>query len=247
MQNGTARSLRGIGLLICFAACAFSTPTTTITLTGDIYGPSLGGVYTSPYYGTVGSETNVPIICDDFASETYFNESWTAYVTNLSDVPSTTTPPLKWNGGYGGLDKSQAYTVAAYLATEIMTSGDNIPRQQDLSFALWGLFDAGDSPDPLLYTSAAGTLLQEAITYVHDNGLTTSNFADVMNASVTIYSWVPGSVPTCPGGNCPPPPQEFLRVSMPEPSYPALLAVNLLAVVGLVVVLRRRKTGIFNN
>ena len=42
MQNGTARSLRGIGFLICFATCALSTPTptTTITLTGMFQDPS---------------------------------------------------------------------------------------------------------------------------------------------------------------------------------------------------------------
>ena len=102
-----------------------------------------------------------------------------AYVTNLSTAPSTM---LRWNSGYswnganwvaGGLGQAQAYTVAAYLATEIMNAGAGTSLQKDLSYSLWGLFDAGDSGGPFLGSylpsadlTAAQGLLRDAETQV---------------------------------------------------------------------------------
>lgn len=254
MRNCISRLLWGVGILVCFATSVLATPqTTNITLTG-VAGPSLGGVYTSPYLGTVGTETNVAIICDDFVSDTFFNESWTAYVTNLSTIPSSL---LRWDGGYGwngsawtkSLDQSTAYTTAALLATQILQAQDTT-LQKDLSYALWGLFDAGDPNGPFLGSFIQGTadltnaqqLLRDAESTVQNQHLGLSNYSNV-----TIYSYDSAAgAPTCPNNNCPPPPQEFLRVSMAEPSYPTVLAVDLLAVVGLIVVLRRRVASIFS-
>jgi hypothetical protein len=235
------------GVLIFLAAAVLSAQQTTLTLTG-VNGESLGGVYTSPYIGTIGTNTNVDIICDDFAAETYFNETWTANVTNLSQLSSTS--PVQWttggeSGSIGaGLDsEAQAYTVAAYLATEILNSGNTATQQEELSYALWGLFD----PTALSATylgsdlSAAQTYLNNAVTAVQSGNLTTANYANV-----TVYTYVPNT--NCSGGGpgCPPGPQEFLTVSMAEPSYPAILGFDLLAVVGLLVAFRRRISGIIN-
>jgi hypothetical protein len=254
MQNRISRPLLVIGTMVCFVSAVLAAPSTTnITLTG-VAGPSLGGVYTSPYLGTVGNETNVAIICDDFTSETYFNESWTADVTNLATIPSDL---LKWDGGYSwdgstwtkSLDQSMAYTTAAYLATEILQAS-TATVQEDLSYALWGLFDAADPVGPFKGSYLQGTpdltaaqqLLRDAESVVQNQHLTVADFSNV-----TIYSYDSSAgAPTCLGGSCPPPPQEFLRVSMAEPSYPAVLAVDLLAVLGLMVVLRRRIASLFN-
>lgn len=256
MQNRISKLFWVAAAVVCCAANICATTTTTLKLTGDVSGPVLGGVYTSPYYGTVGgTQTNVPIICDDFTSETYFNESWTVYETNLSTVPSSL---LRWNSGFswngtqwvaGGLDQSTAYTVAAYLATAIMNAGSGTSLQKDLSYALWGLFDAGDSAGPFKGgfignpdLANAQQLLRDAETAVQTQNLHPSNYANV-----TIYSYDSAAgLPTGCGGTCPPPPQEFLRVSMAEPSFPGVLAIDLLAVVGLMVAFRRRMAGIFS-
>jgi len=256
MQNRILKPFWVIAAVVCCAASVYAQPTTTLKLTGDVSGPVLGGVYTSPYYGTVGgTETNVPIICDDFSSETFFNESWTVYQTNLSSVPSSL---LRWNSGYswngshwvaGGLDQSTAYTVAGYLATSIMNAGSGTPLQEDLSYALWGLFDAGDAAGPFQGgfisnsdLASAQQLLRDAETAVQTQNLHPGNYANV-----TIYSYDSNAgPPTGCGSTCPPPPQEFLRVSMAEPSYPAVLVIDLLAVVGLMVFFRRRMAGIFS-
>ena len=58
-----------------------------MTLTGANSG-SQAGVYTSPYTATIDGATGIAVICDDFTSDTYFGETWTANVTNLSILAS---------------------------------------------------------------------------------------------------------------------------------------------------------------
>jgi hypothetical protein len=251
MQNRLAEPLRAFGILICFAAGAFS-QTSYFQLTG-VQGATLpiGGVYTSPYYATVGTTTNVAVICDDFADDTYLNESWTAFTTDLSQVGASSV--LKWGNGGGaasiglGLGRDEAYTVAAYLSQQILSAVGGSKNQQDLSYALWGLFDVdaftyltnnGLGPD----RTAALTAISTAITYVVTHGLNTGNFSAQTGANVTIYSYDTGAM--CGAGHCPTePPQEFIRVSMPEPSYLTMLGVDLLTMVGLIVTFRRRIAG----
>jgi hypothetical protein len=222
-------------------------PTTTFNLTSAGSGANLGGVYTSPYDGTVspGGPT-IPVICDDYIDDSYVPEQWTAYVTSLSSLTSgTTLGYLNWLNTSGStitvdgysLNQAKAYTVAAYLAGEILQSGVGSMAQEDLSFAMWGLFDPAalttiGSPDQ----GNATTDLKNAVLYVENNNLGPSNYANV-----TIYSYDPASLPTCGGAACPTPrPQEFIVVSMAEPPSTALLGLDLLAVAGLMLFVRRR-------
>jgi len=270
--------------------------TTTITMGGDpggVQGPVMGGVYTSPYYATVGTSANVPIICDDFVDNTYFSESWTAYVTSLASVPTTLTlpttgpdydassgwsssstgGPLEWGGGFAAmsgaapastpLTQNQAYTVAAYLAAEIVETNQSAPggaeKAGDLSYAMWALFDPAvflENGSPCTLPSGEGCLsspdlaaaesdLVTAYQMVTSQGLTAQNFVsnNKLNiSSVTIYTYdsQPGVAP-CTGATCPP--QEFISVSMPEPSMASLLGVDLLGVAGLVLFAHRRRVG----
>jgi hypothetical protein len=269
--------------------------TTTITMGGDpggVQGPVMGGVYTSPYYATVGTTANVPIICDDFVDNTYFSESWTAYVTSLSSVhgstpatppgpdydsasgwsSSTTGGPLEWGGGFAGstgapgsidLTQNQAYTVAAYLAAEIVETNQSTGAGQeaagDLSYAMWALFDpavflqngpscslpGGEGCLGSTDLAAAESDLVTAYQAVTSQGLNAQNFVsnNKLNiSSVTIYTYdsQPGVAP-CTGATCPP--QEFISVTMPEPSMASLLGVDLLGVLGLALFARRRWAG----
>lgn len=246
MQNRRLRQFRGIGLLFGFTLVAFS-QTTSFELTG-VEGASMAGVYTSPYYATVGGQANVAVICDDYASESYLDESWTVYQTNLSSLVSgNTVVPPKWSSGYseptlgnliaGGLNQATAYTVAAYLATEIVDATPGSQNQEDLSFAMWALFDGGTAFSGLSGSDLTGAEqdLMTAETQVSTLGLTTSSYSDVV-----IYSYdAAAGLPTGCGGTCPPPPQEFITV-MPEPSSPGLLGLDLLGVAGLILLARRR-------
>lgn len=244
---------------LAFATGVAAQPTATINLE-NVQGPVMGNVYTSPYFGTVGSNPSlVPLICDDFSDESYIPETWTAYVTSLSGV---TTGPVLWSGGgvvpgVGSINESAAYTTAALLGLEIINTNQSTPAGAeaagDLSFAMWALFD------PQVFTDQTGgscTLpggigclnstdlaaaeadLQSAYNTVKTSGLNTANFDSREGANVTIYTYASGAV--CPGTTCSGPPQEFISVTTPEASTPIVLAVDLLGFVALVGFLRKR-------
>jgi hypothetical protein len=234
-----------LGLLASRPLAAGTTATFYLNSPGS--GANLAGVYTSPYTASINGGPTVDVICDDFSDESYTPEQWTANVTQLSTVTSTSpTGILQWPGTTvadftipGGstylwsLNQAQAYTVAAVLATEILTSATASPAQEDLSFAMWELFDpigtgfASNSSDPgvvpwlegttslqqtpdLSDLTAASNDVLSAINTVTNDGLTPASFPNV-----TIYSYAGGGVTDC--GGCSPPPQEFITVSAAEP------------------------------
>jgi hypothetical protein len=233
-------------MLMATGPLAAQPPTTTFNLTSAGSGANLAGVYTSPYYGTVSpGGSTIPVICDDFADDSYVPEQWTAYVTSLSSLSSSTPDAyLKWAGATVGsttLTQVQAYTVAAVLAVDILNSAGT--PQEDYSFAMWGLFDPagaftqlsnyGDIPDE----NMAKTYLNSAVSYAFNSANAAQVTADV-NA-VTIYSYDKGATSSQCGGPCTQP-QEFIAVSMAEPPSTALLGLDLLAVAGLMFFVRRR-------
>jgi hypothetical protein len=204
----------------------------------------MGGVYTSPYTATIAGVAGVKVICDDFFDDSYIPETWTTYVTNLTDL-TTNSSLVKFQGSnYGtavgvSLSQTQAYATAAVLAQELMAQNQSTTAGQtaagELSFAMWGLFDSAafNSISGSNLTNAKNDL-KSAASYVTTNNLTASSFSNV-----TLYSYNGGGT-TCNGGTCPPPPQEFVVVNMPEPSTIALFALDLSAVAGLFVFIRRR-------
>jgi len=223
-------------------------------------GANLAGVYTSPYTGTINGGSTINVICDDFADNIYVPESWTAYVTSLSSLtPGTADTTLRWLNTAGStitvdgqtLNQAKAYAVAAVLSIDILESATGSAAQEDYSFALWGLFDpTGTSADPGAFTQLAnygdlGDLvnatndLNIAVSFVTNPANNSQVAADV--SAVTIYSFDPVTAPKCGSGPCPTaPPQEFITVNMVEPPSPALLGLDLLAVAGLIVFVRRR-------
>jgi hypothetical protein len=268
-------------LALVLASGPLGAQTVNFDLTSAGSGASLAGVYTSPYYGDINGGATIPVICDDFADNSYIEEDWNATATSLSTV--TTAGPLsylKWNGansdgtvdGDAGwdLNQAQAYTVAEVLSVEILTSATASAAQQDLSFALWELFDPssaaynlnsnfGAATDPGVTAWLSGVSggnypidLAAATQDVENAIALASNSADLNQFlasngvnSVTLYTYNPAANPngpTCNGGTCPSaPPQEFVAVSMPEPTSSALFAVYLVLGGGGLLFFRRRK------
>lgn len=237
--------------------------TATVSMSSYGSGANLAGFYTSPYTGTIDGGPVIDVICDDFADNSYVPEEWTAYVTPMSSLTSgTTDTDLNWVNTPGAtitvdgqtLDQSQAYSVAAVLAIEILESPSASQAQEDLSYALWGLFyPTGTSSDPGAFTalidagdltdlSNAETYLNNAVTYVLNPANSATVQADVDEA--TIYSYDPSANPdgpVCGNGPCASsPPQELITISAPEASTPVLLAVDILGFIALIGFLRKR-------
>lgn len=250
-MSGKIKTWRLVGAAILLAACPLvaAPPTVTFTLTGVGSGLTLGGVYTSPYAGNVGGPT-IPVICDDFASDSYVPERWTAYETQLSDIlGGGDTSALRWGTGWDGssamtsftLSQKDAYAAAAILAIDIMTSSGL--TQEEYSFAMWELFDptAASAALPSQYRSTVQGFVQTAVSEATGGNLS----AYLNGATVTIYSYdAAAGAPVCGAQLNQPcktsPPQEFITVSMAEPPSPLLLGFDLLAVGGLVLAVRRR-------
>jgi hypothetical protein len=247
MTNRIRRPLSGmIVLLGCFAASAYAqTVNMQLETAGAGYVMGNTGVYTSPYGVSINGGTPTLVICDDFTTDITIGQTWTATETTLAALQAGTEPAGTPKFDPTPNPEVTNYAVAAVLAEELVTANPASETAGELSYAIWGIFDT-----TLLNSTANqyGTLTttelsaaqqdlanaQAVVASVTTNGVINLN----MLPSLTIYT------PSAPNGlNSS---QEFLQVSMAEPSYPAILAVDLLAVVGLIVVLRRRITGIVN-
>ena len=241
---------------ICLAPGVFA-QNVTLQLIAPPAGPYLAGVYISPYVALIGAAgqtkptiLGVPnfVICDDFTKDVSTSTPpWQAIGTNVTSLQGETTPnnTLKFDHGTTTADAAKQiadYTAAAYLAVEIMqakAAGD-VDREGDLSFSLWGLFDptpwdpilgwgplsghwiTGTAPGTHLYNAAY--YLQEAKDAVSNKTVTLADYANV-----TIYSPSPLSAS-----------QEYLTVSMAEPSFLVLFGIDFMAVAGLILFVRRR-------
>ena len=214
------------------AAAAFLAPgafaDVPITLTSAGAGNIMAGVYTSPYTGTVGGETGVSIICDDFADDTYVGESWTATVSTVANLAAN----VKWAGNP---NKQDAYDQAAWLVEQLLMPANSNPTTMGyISFAIWDVLDPTDVENYLAPGSAALINAKKWEALAAAQNLSPSDFSNVL-----VYT-VSGPATNCNGGPCKAP-QEFLRVTAAEGPTPVILAADLLGLLGLIAFGRKRK------
>jgi len=206
----------------------------------------MGGVYTSPYTATIDG-VSTPVICDDFTSESFQGLNWMATATDLGTLTGgTASTSVKFEQNDAATQQFD-YSVISYLSVELMQVDQSTAAGQtaagEMSYAIWDVFDpAADlsSPDPLTGTELAAIgnplegytsgYLYNAEQEVTTLGLTPTNFSTRTGYNVTIYTPTPNQNFT----------QEFVSVSAPEPSAPALLGVYLSSLVGLIFLFRRR-------
>ena len=146
-----------ISALLAVVAFILSAPVANadgvqVTLTG-VSGGSANGVDTSPYYGTVGTQTGVPIVCDDYWHEVYIGESWMANVNTFS-----TLSQARFQGATAAATLLM-YEEAAFLVEQL---GSNPLAANDISFAIWSIFSSGV---PATVNSAAWLTLAQDQTY----------------------------------------------------------------------------------
>jgi hypothetical protein len=210
----------------------------------------MGGVYTSPYFAniTTGATTvSTAAICDDFTDDSYIGETWTADVTNLASLSTPNSTVLwqgtTWNGKT--LSQAQEYMAAAVLSEELLpVYASNPTLAGDYGYAIWELLD--QSANPLGYLDAQNANIVTGFINSAVNEVTGAKPAVTLSqfSNVSIYSYdsaasIANGQPTGCGGTCPPPPQEFLVVGMPEPSM-GLSLLFYLASLGCIVFVFRR-------
>jgi hypothetical protein len=245
MRNYVPRSLRGVVLLLpCLAFGAWAqTDSLQLINAGADY--AFGGVYTSPYGISINGGSTVPLICDDFTTDITINETWSAIPTTFAALQAASNPV--GTPKFTPAAEITDYAVTAVLAAELMEL-PNLATDQagEISFALWDVFDPTlltSTSNP--YGSITGAQLIAAQGYLTGAealvaGATSGGVITLNNISVGGRSIAGMSIYTpSPKGAA----QEFLMVSMPEPSYPLVFAGDLLAMVGLILVLKRRLTG----
>ncbi len=190
----------------------------------------LDGVYVGPYTGTINGNT-VQIICDDFADDTYVNESWEAVLSHYDTLSS-----VKWDPGAS--NQLQLYNEAAWLALQLEGAaaqpGATGSSVGNIQFALWQVFDSaaftwlanhGTPNNPATAGSAAWWLAQ-----AQNQPFGANEFS-----FVNVYT-PDGRNITCGGAPCSTvPPQEFLYIT-PEPTTLVLVGTGLAG-----FLLRRRR------
>lgn len=201
----------------------------TMELTG-VQGPSMGGVYTSPYYAKIGPlgtttsqfdsiKTETAIYCDDFNTEVSVGNIWNATVTHMGALAGITSPltTLKFDTTAFASKQQQDYMAAAYLAEELskvdQSTSSGKQEAGQLSFAIWGVFDSG------ALSSLGGTNYTEAYNDLGSARTAVLTLSPTDFSNVNIYS----PNPKCAS-------QEYLTVSpVPEPGTLALFGLGLSA------------------
>jgi hypothetical protein len=222
MKNAVPRSLCLVTVgLLCLAPYALADSTVPMLLTGA--GSNvMDGVYVGAYTAMVNG-VSTQVVCDDYADDSYLNESWKASVTNYSSLSST-----KWTSPAG-------YNEAAWLVLQ-MFSSSNQTTIGEIQYAIWGIFDSNAITDLTNYNYTYGQAAQGWINQAAKQTYTTGEFSNFL-----VYTPVSGTE-TCNGGPCPTPgpPQEFLSVHVPESAFFPTLAGDMLGFALIAVALRRR-------
>lgn len=226
-------SLRKFGMLLaaallCSATSAFAN-TVTMTLTGTGSNGSVEGFVVYPYYFTINSQTNVPLVCDDFNDEIQNGESWTANVIHFGTINAANieSSGLQFTGarGHGAATDYLNYEEEAWLEQQmVIATGSTVIK--DIQAAMWAIFATSDQSN--LESDSNGWYTNAV------NAVTAGGFKSSSLSNVTFYTYETGTAIVNQVGNYTP--QEFSQV--PEVSTASLFGVGL---VGLALLLLRRR------
>jgi hypothetical protein len=145
------KALLGIGLLAIAPLCnAQYNMDLTGVGNGTVANTPIGGVYVSPYVGTIsgpGVSYSGYVICDDFLTESTLNSPWKASMTSAGALNGSERfgSSIMFDGT--SYSAQQAYNAAGWLANGLLANLNNTSTQTNYAFAIWDLFD-GLSIDP---------------------------------------------------------------------------------------------------
>jgi hypothetical protein len=233
--------------------CTSSNPGTALP---QIFCDDFTDDVTPPEYWTA-YETSLSAFNGSNVSSVYYSRTVTQG-TVFSALPNnllTGAANTAWNTlATTGVSQTTAYIAAVILAAQSITAGNTLTgtaretAQNDLSFALWGIFDPtllddASSSHAGQYGTMPSTDLTNAQTEL-ENALVaaspyTSGAQFTLNTgiSATIYS-----ASSWPSSNTRP--QEFITVSMAEAPTPAVLVSYLLGIAVMGLIYRRRQSRV---
>jgi len=272
---GSRGLLAGLLLLTFFAVGAWADDTLTLqnsVYTNYV----MGGVYTSPYEITVNGTLeylvcddftfNIPTVPYTWnATEETINTvsgsnaryasypadyAVAAYLTNeLLSLGAPVSGNAGWDSELGG---QYSYAIWDVFDTGLL---QNNPSSGEGALSITDLVAADNYLIQALNT-VTGSNCAAATVSSHNMSCVTNALNNPSTAVVspTLYNYTVYTPDTANGGNNS---QEFIGTpmsivgnnnSMPaaEPSYPAILGIDLLAVLGVIVAFRRRLVGLFN-
>jgi hypothetical protein len=214
-------------------------------LLGVPSGENMGGVYTSPYQVSVNG-TKMLLVCDDFTTDISIGHTWNAIVYQITQV--TANGPQKFQHpsnpvtipGRSPTDYTiqQQYDAVAWLAEQLLDGSLKAASYAAAidSYAIWQIFD------PTAVDGYGGAVL---------TGQEQTDVATAMSAAFAarqldyqMYIYTPSPLSAS---------QEFLGIAplplakpfnipvpVPEGSTLAFLALDSLAVLGIMLFVRRR-------
>lgn len=186
----------------------------------------VAGVYVGPYTAVINGVTT-QVICDDFADDTYIGESWQAVQSSFS---SLTDPKF-------GAANLLLYEQGAWLVLQMLKPA-NASSIGAIQYAFWELFDPSAPFIRLTSYEISTATAQSWLTLAQAQGPAT--FTPGEFSSFVVYTPVPGTAESCPDGPCPiTSPQEFLALKTPEPAALLVLLLDLLALAGVILFVRR--------
>jgi hypothetical protein len=208
----------------------------TLTFTGTT-GLSLGGENTSPYVFNINN-VNTPVLlaCDDFYSHIWVGDSWTANRISLAEAGGT-----NGQGKFAyqnGFDSQEYYNEAGWLAQQLMSTRDPLLSEQ-YSWAIWEIFALGTPGGTNIASANLGSDDYDAVKNLIVKAYSAVQAgADLSDVYVYTPVLTPDGLASGPNNGTPHTAQEFFFV--PEASTPAFLVFNLLALPGVLFLLRRR-------
>jgi hypothetical protein len=206
--------LAAAAVLLFLAPSAFADATVSMSLTGA-GSNGLDGVLIGPYTALING-VSTPVICDDYADESYIPESWTAFVSPLSNLADTNNP-----------GQTALYEEVIYLSQELLAAPLNSLQAGEIQYALWDVFDSSALANLTAFNSADGAA---ALWYLTDAQNNYGTLSAAVLSEYTIYTPDIADPITCSGyagSVCPQsPPQEFI-VRTPEPGTLLLLSLGI--------------------
>jgi hypothetical protein len=207
-----------------------------LTFIGPTPGLSLGGEYTSPYVFNINTvSTPVLLACDDFYSNISDGDYWTASLIPLAHAGEANKG--KFNLQANAQDE---YNMAGWLAQQVMSTWSSNPTlSEQYSWAIWEIFALGT---PSGIDIARANLGPDDYTAVIDLMFKAYSAVQAGADLSDVYVYTPvltsDGLASGPNNGTAHTAQEFFFV--PEASTPVFLVFNLLALPGILFLLRRR-------